>query len=147
MRGVGLTETATTLATLLDRIEIRELSARYNHAFDDALSEEFAATFTQDGVFEMVGTRTLVGRSEIAAFTAGIGWGVVHATTDAIVEVMGDSARQVCTLLVATRNRAGKRQHLLATGRYTDTLERTDEGWRFAKRSAAMDRDMFPNGM
>ncbi|MGH9028446.1 MAG: nuclear transport factor 2 family protein, partial [Acidimicrobiales bacterium] len=40
---------------VIDRTEIRELTARYNRCFDDGDSEGFAATFTDDGVMEVTG--------------------------------------------------------------------------------------------
>ena len=44
-----------TMAWLVDRAQIRELTARYNRCFDDGDPEGFAATFTEDGVMEVDG--------------------------------------------------------------------------------------------
>ena len=46
---------------LLDRAQIRELTARYNRAFDDGDPESFAATFTEDGVMAVEGTFSVDG--------------------------------------------------------------------------------------
>ncbi len=136
---------AETVAEIQDRFAIRELTARYNRAFDDAEPEPFAAEFIEDGVFEIVGSARFVGRAQIAAAVRAIGFGVVHATTDAVVRVEGDAAEQECTLVVASRSRERGPQRLLGTGRYSDRLLRTTDGWKFSSRTVVMDRDLLPD--
>lgn len=58
------------LAELADRIEIRELTARYNNAIDDGRLEEFLELFTEDAIFEVAGTPPAKGKAEIAALVA-----------------------------------------------------------------------------
>jgi uncharacterized protein (TIGR02246 family) len=130
---------------LADRSAIRELTARYNHAFDDARPEQFADQFTENGVFDISGKFVAEGRAALEETVRRIGYGVVHATTDAIIAIDGDTATQVCTLLVVSRTRDRQKQRLLGTGRYHDELRRTPAGWRFARRTFVMDRDLIPD--
>jgi uncharacterized protein (TIGR02246 family) len=140
----GVDVVDATVAWLIDRARIRELTARYNRCFDDGDPEGFAATFTEDGVMEVVGGPTTTGRAQLAEMVRGTPYGIVHVTVDAIVEVDGDRAVQDVTLLVVARPPEGlprpeRRSRLQRTGRYRDELVRTAEGWRFVRRTATLD--------
>jgi len=129
---------------LIDRAQIRELTARYNRCFDDGDPEGFADTFTADGVMEVPGGFTVSGRDALADMCRRTPYGVVHATVDATVEVHGDRATQYVTVLVLSRPAPDvepdeRRSTISRTGRYRDELVRTPSGWRFTKRSAALD--------
>jgi uncharacterized protein (TIGR02246 family) len=128
---------------LLDRAQIRELTARYNRCFDDGQTEEFAATFTEDGVMEVTGAFSAEGRGALSEMVRHTPYGVVHVTVDATVEVDGDRAVQDVTMLVLARPgpdaAPGTKSRLANTGRYRDELVRTADGWRFAKRTATLD--------
>jgi uncharacterized protein (TIGR02246 family) len=127
---------------LLDRAQIRELTARYNRCFDDGDPDGFAATFTEDGVMEVAGTFNVSGREALAEMVRHTPYGVVHVTVDATVEVDGDRAVQDVKLLVLARpgpDAAEGRSKLTNTGRYHDELVRTPEGWRFTHRTAVLD--------
>ena len=135
---------AEALAWMVDRTRIRELTARYNRCFDDGDPDAFAATFTEDGVMEVVGGPVTTGRAALAEMVRHTPYGVVHVTVDAIVEVEGDRAVQDVTLLVVNRPqpdapRAERRSRLQRSGRYHDELVRTAEGWRFARRTCTLD--------
>jgi uncharacterized protein (TIGR02246 family) len=128
---------------LVDRAQIRELTARYNRCFDDGDPEGFADTFTEDGVMEVEGTFRVDGRAGLAEMVRHTPYGVVHVTVDATVAVDGDTAVQDVTLLVLARPGkdapGGTRSKLTNTGRYHDRLVRTPDGWRFAHRTAILD--------
>jgi uncharacterized protein (TIGR02246 family) len=129
---------------LLDRTQIRELTARYNRCFDDGDPEGFASTFTEDGVMEVDGAYETRGRPGLADMVRHTPYGVVHVTVDATVEVDGDRAVQDVKLLVLSRPAPDappeRRQTVLTnSGRYHDELVRTSEGWRFARRTAFLD--------
>jgi uncharacterized protein (TIGR02246 family) len=133
-----------TMAWLVDRARIRELTARYNRCFDDGDPEGFAATFTEDGAMEIDGGPTTRGREALAEMVRRTPYGIVHVTVDAIVEVDGDRAVQDVTLLVVNRPSADtppekRRSRLQRTGRYHDELVRTPDGWRFQHRIASLD--------
>ena len=128
---------------LVDRARIRELTARYNRAFDDGDPETFAATFTEDGTMEVTGTFRVDGRDALAEMVRHTPYGVVHVTVDATVEVDGDRAVQDVKLLVLSRHApgaaAGSTSRLTNSGRYHDELLRTPDGWRFTHRTAVLD--------
>jgi uncharacterized protein (TIGR02246 family) len=128
---------------LLDRTQIRELTARYNRAFDDGDPDAFVANFTEDGVMEVTDTFQVSGRDGLAEMVRHTPYGVVHVTVDATVEVDGDRAVQDVKLLVLSRPApdapAGTSTTLTNSGRYHDDLVRTPDGWRFAKRTATLD--------
>jgi uncharacterized protein (TIGR02246 family) len=137
-------EVDAEVAWLRDRIQIRELTARYNRCFDDGDPEGFAATFTEDGVMEVTGGPTTTGRDALAEMCRHTPYGIVHVTVDATVEVDGDRAVQDVTLLVVARPAPDAPAHarssrLQRSGRYHDELVRTPEGWRFARRTATLD--------
>jgi uncharacterized protein (TIGR02246 family) len=131
---------------LLDRAQIRELTARYNRCFDDGDPDAFASLFTEDGVMEVEGTFRVDGRAGLAEMVTRTGYGVVHVTVDATVEVDGDTAVQDVKLLVLARPgpdaAPGTTSKLTNSGRYHDTLVRTPEGWRFRQRTAVLDGGM-----
>ena len=129
---------------LVDRTRIRELTARYNRAFDDGDAEAFAATFTPDGVMEVTGSFEVRGHEGLAQMCRRIPYGIVHVTVDAIVEVDGDRAMQDVTVMVLQRPKpdAGPDERISRldrSGRYRDELVRTPDGWRFSKRTATLD--------
>jgi hypothetical protein len=127
---------------LTDRIEIQELTARYNRGADDGDAAAVAGVFTADGAMTMSCAgqqRAFHGADELRAMIGDRPAGItVHATTDSIVEIDGDEARQQCTLLLIRRlHDEGKAS--FRTGRYDDRLVRTDAGWRFVERSVTID--------
>jgi hypothetical protein len=129
-----------TAQLLADRIEIQELTARYNRAADATDPGALLALFTADATVEMTGgdAPALYTGSELAQLVAPSEDQRVHMTMDATVELDGDTATQECTLLLVTRSR---RRGLMGffTGRYSDELVRTPEGWRFARRVVHVD--------
>jgi ketosteroid isomerase-like protein len=128
-----------TADNVADWIAIRELTARYNRAFDDVDGRAFAETFTEDGVFVLPNARPRQGHDDLAALVERVGYGSVHATTDAIIAIDGDRATQECTLVLARREADGSSVTFAQTGRYSDELVRTPAGWRFSRRTATLD--------
>ena len=129
------------LERVLDHLAIRELTARYNRAFDDVDSEAWADTFTPDGVMEYGGA-PISGRDALVKMSQATGYGFVHITADPIIEVDGDRATQHCTVIIANRSQARDRVGIRMTGRYEDELVRTHGGWRFKRRKAILDVDL-----
>ena len=132
------------LSWLVDRTRICELTARYNRCFDDGDPDGFAATFTVDGVMEVAGGPVTKGRAALAEMCRHTPYGIVHVTVDATVEVDGDRATQDVTLLVVNRPAPdapseARRSKVQRSGRYHDELVRTEDGWRFARRTAFLD--------
>jgi uncharacterized protein (TIGR02246 family) len=129
------------LERVLDHLAIRELTARYNRAFDDVDSDAWADTFTPDGVMEYGGT-PVSGRDALVKMSQATGYGFVHITTDPIIEVDGDRGTQRCTVIIANRSRTRDQVGIAMTGRYEDELVRTPDGWRFKRRKAILDVDL-----
>jgi uncharacterized protein (TIGR02246 family) len=126
---------------LADRVRILELTARYNRCYDEGDPEGFAALFVEDGVMEVEGGFRVQGRDELADMVRRMPWGIMHVTVDPVVDVDGDVATQLVTLLVLRRAGADgdNPSRLTGTGRYTDDLTRTPAGWRFVRRSVVLD--------
>ncbi|MTD53176.1 nuclear transport factor 2 family protein [Amycolatopsis pithecellobii] len=122
---------------LRDKEAIVEHTVAYNHAWDDGRGEDWVATFTADGEFAMPEQPEVVGESALREMTRDqLSRGFVHITTDHHITVDGDTAQQTCTLILSKRSpgkEAGSSVWVTA-GRYSDTLRRTPEGWRFARR-------------
>ncbi|MGW6456132.1 nuclear transport factor 2 family protein [Streptomyces sp. NPDC055078] len=131
---------AGTPASFADWVAIRELTAVYNRCFDSADANGWAGTFTETGRLEVTGSGApLTGRRSLAEFCRSRGRGYVHLTTDPVVRVTGDTARQECALVMLRRHENRSRPVLLTTGRYRDTLVRTPGGWRFTERLIDLD--------
>jgi hypothetical protein len=130
-----------TVETLSDRIEILELTARYNRAADGTDPGPLLAVFTEDATVEMRGGAdgpAVFAGPELAKLVAPADGQRVHMTMDSIVDVDGDRATQEVSLLLLTR---APRRGVAAvfTGRYSDELVRTSAGWRFARRLVHVD--------
>jgi uncharacterized protein (TIGR02246 family) len=130
------------LCELADRVAIAELTARYNRAADDGDGEAFAADFTEDGVFEVFGLKNpfrYEGRAALAALALEREpQGQLHVTSDFVVELDGDRARQTCTLVHTRRPPSRDLEPRRMHGRYEDELIRTDHGWLFARRTLSI---------
>jgi uncharacterized protein (TIGR02246 family) len=125
---------------LLDRIEIRELTARYGRYFDDGDTEAFADTFTEDGSMEVANGPTSHGRDELRSMCKNTPWGTMHVTVDPTIEIDGDRAVQVVSILVVKRAADLKEKSaVVGSGRYVDDLLRTPDGWRFTRRRVTLD--------
>lgn len=132
------------LRWLVDRAQIRELTARYNRCFDDGDAEGFAGCFTDDGAMEVSGGFVVEGRQGLEKMCQRVPYGIVHVTVDAVVAVDGDRATQDVTVMVLNRPKPDaapdeRTTRLDRSGRYHDELVRTPEGWRFARRTATLD--------
>jgi uncharacterized protein (TIGR02246 family) len=141
-QGGEVTADDAELRWLIDRTKILELTARYNRCYDEGDAEAFADLFTDDGVMDVEGGFRVEGREGLVQMCAHMPWGIMHVTTDAIVEVHGDTATQRLTLMVLRRAGAdgeGSVSTLTTSGRYTDDLVRTADGWRFKTRRAVLD--------
>jgi uncharacterized protein (TIGR02246 family) len=116
-----------------DRDEIRQLLARYVHAIDAGRGDDWAATFTDDGVFDMNG-RSIQGAEALRAFAEGRG-GARHVVANEVIDVDGDEARvQAYVFVFAGTPPAGT-----VSGSYEDALQRVDGRWRFTKRAFTPD--------
>jgi uncharacterized protein (TIGR02246 family) len=138
-----MSDVETRLRRLEDLEAIRALIASYRRALDEKDFEAYAALFGDDGEFVADGGVHARGREEILAMLAELqSKGALtlaagddrHLVANTEITLDGDSATASSTWVYITR--ADK---LAMVGRYIDTLRRTPDGWRFARREAPRD--------
>ena len=117
-----------------DHEAIRELTARYNLAFDERDAGSWLACFTRDALVEFVDSgRVIRGHDELRHVIVSADNTGRHTTTDFIIDVDGDHATQRCHLLELGLD--GGTSVVRRYGRYEDHLLRDDRGvWRFVSR-------------
>jgi hypothetical protein len=136
--------------TAEDRIEIHELLARRGYAADTADVPGWVDTFTHDGVLQQPAVEldlpggvsemqpTVSGAEALTAFLEGslpnIN-GLRHVITNIITEPTADGAIARSAFHVLDTGRS----LTVVTGRYTDTLRRTDGGWKTSHLHVDMD--------
>ena len=119
-----------------DRAAIRDVLARYCHAFDSGNAYGVADLFAEDGVFDpgVPGFEPVEGRDVIRGFVGSMPAGTVHhLTTDAAYDVDGDVATGIASFLVVAKGA------IVTVGRYHDDLVRVDGAWRIRRRVAVGD--------
>jgi hypothetical protein len=124
--------------TVDDKDEIRELHARYNHLIDSFQAEAFSSLFTSDGVWELLGVRTVRGKDELVAFVHGLeadsGTRVRrHCVFNEVIDVDGDRAKAQ-SYVTAWLGVPRELPQLFALGLYDDTLRREGGRWLFEHR-------------
>ena len=128
------------LQKLLDIHEIREVSIRYNRHADACEGEQFAALFTEDGEFDIVGNQTYHGREEIASVCYG-SVGIVHLAIDSIVDVDGDTATQTSKLIIGKVAPDQSSMDLIGTTTMRDQFVRQNGQWLIKRRQSHIDTD------
>jgi hypothetical protein len=136
------------LGRWIDKLEIREIIERSVRHIDDQDGAAFAELFEEDGVLQLAGT-VFAGRDALRAMLGGATparkWtapgellkqpGVMHLTTNPIVDVDGDGATAETDMIMFRRGPDG-RAKIALLARYRDRLRRTDEGrWLIASRT------------
>jgi bifunctional aromatase (cyclase/dehydratase) len=111
-----------------DRDAIRDLFARYAILMDEGAADEWAATYTDDGVFEHVGGETVRGQDALRAMAASQPPGIHHVLTNHAIDVSGDTAVSVASVIVVYHGA------IVTSGRARDELLRVGGGWRIRHR-------------
>ena len=118
-------------ANVQDAHDILTLSNEVSQAADKGEHEKWADGFTEDGVFNSPKYGVSKGRKAliefITSFTDAVKGGR-HITTNHLIMVDGDKARQECYLIFTVDGK------LVLTGQYVDDLIRTDGKWKFSNR-------------
>ena len=127
--------------SVIDRLEILELAARYNLAVDTGDSEGVATLFTEDGLIDATASGQIKGHTAIARYiaTRPKGWERRrHFNSNPLIRGDGDNATLTLYLLVL-----GRRETVTPrlVGRYEDQLRRVDGEWRFVQRRIIVDAD------
>jgi hypothetical protein len=120
-----------------DRIEIRDLYARYCQLLDHGRYDEWLDCFTDDGVFESPLYGRKAGRDVLKQFTHTYreslgGARVLHLAHNLLMKIEKEHGSGYCDFTYF-HCKDGKIQQE-TVGFYTDVLRKTDNGWRFASR-------------
>lgn len=126
------------MSNIEDRLAIRELAARYNRAFDYGNPEAWADCFSEDGTFNMGSKELAAGQEALLAFAkkAIPTMKVKHCTTDAIVEVNGDTGTHDAYLILVDFS---DKTTVNNSGRYLDDVVKVNGQWKFKKRVVELD--------
>ena len=121
-----------------DRLEILNLLGKYNFAIDFGQAEDWANTFTDDGVFESP-ISSARGRAELIAFAqAGASANVRHWVNNVVMDGDGAAATTDVYLILYQLGGEGGPSYLVA-GRYNDTLAKVGGAWKFRHRKVTFD--------
>jgi 3-phenylpropionate/cinnamic acid dioxygenase small subunit len=125
-----------------DRESVRELYARYAHTIDEGHFEEWAACFTEDGVFEEKELGRFAGREALIAmaqdFRAGLdGAQQRHIIDNVSFQLEGDRGVGTCNLTHHVTR--GGLTELTGVGVYHDKLRKVNGQWRFESRLVLFD--------
>ena len=125
---------AEAIDRLADREALRELRARYSHAYDGRDLEAFLDLFTPDGILQLAHTGFARGRDEMRRALEGpmrAADFAVHFTSDEWTEFTGPhSARARSRFAVHT----GRSPNIQGAGTYHDEYVLTPGGWKFRAR-------------
>jgi hypothetical protein len=139
---------AARLTALEDREAIRLVLRDYGRLLDLRRFDDFGRLFAADGEYVSAG-RTMRGPAEIAESlrrtfagnSLGLGEPNFHVLFNERIELAGDRAQATSqSFYVAPAADGAPRIVMMAS--YDDTLVRTPDGWRFARR--VVRGDLFP---
>lgn len=121
-----------------DRLEILELSARFDNSLDAEDAGKFASVFIRDGVLagfwgESKGEEEI--RQAHAFMLAIFAKDKRHVVTNHEIVVHGAAATMFCYLTVFDRLALA----VTGTATFTDDLSKVDGKWRFARRTLRAD--------
>lgn len=121
-----------------DRLEILELSARFDNSLDREDADRFASVFLPDGVLagfwgESRGHDQI--RQAHAYMLATFAKDKRHVVTNHEITAAGDRATMFCYLTVFDRNVLA----VTGTATFTDDLVKAGGEWRFARRTLSAD--------
>lgn len=123
---------------MTDEFAVQQVLNTYSAMASLGKHEEFAATFTDDGIWEVpgIGAR-FEGREAILAgaraTTEGLDY-IVQTNSPAVITVNGDKATALSIIRECGKYK-GRQVALEVVGLYDDELVRTGQGWKFARRS------------
>jgi hypothetical protein len=120
-----------------DHASIQQLYARAALAFDAAEADGrgFAETFTADGVFVDIDGAEHRGRASLAALARRAGGRTSEFIYNVLVEPAPGGAAGKAYVVVTRPGAPGAPVTGVTAGQYHDTLVRTADGWRLARRT------------
>lgn len=122
-----------------EKFDILELVARYNFAIDHRRAEDWADTFTDDGIFQIDKVVRAQGREALIALVhkrIAEGASVRHWTNNAIIDVDGDQASLRMYLAVYDITHGLGAPFLLAEN--NDRLVKINGQWKFKVRDVTV---------
>ncbi|PVG83560.1 nuclear transport factor 2 family protein [Nocardioides gansuensis] len=118
-----------------DAEQIRNLYARYSFAYDNGRAAEYAALFTENGVFEVVGGPEVQGSEALAGMVTAAAARparTLHMVSNILVTMTADGAAgQAYVQLLALVDGALR---VVTVGTYDDTFVRAATGWQLSRR-------------
>ncbi len=122
-----------------DTLAILQLYARYNTAIDTGDGKTFGDCFVPEGVFDP-GNGPIEGHEAIGEFGVQTHKAMPlmrHNATNILIDGDGSAATGSAFLICYL---AGTEFKVIVTGRYVDTLTKTEGGWRFSERLFTTDQ-------
>ena len=123
---------------MIDKVDIQETISIYHEGASKLDFDQLTATFLPDGIWEVPGLDMRRQghddiRSAMSALMTPIEY-LVQINAPAVIVVDGDtaSARTLIREAAKFRDRPGLMD---VVGQYDDELERTPDGWKFARRT------------
>jgi ketosteroid isomerase-like protein len=122
----------------MDDIElIKRLSSRYNLAFDYVDIDAYIECWTEDGFFERSNAgRSYQGHDQLRELLSTFEVDGRHITTNFIIDVDGDVAKQSAYLLYLDK---ADNFSVSMFGVYSDELVKTAAGWKYSARRLRVD--------
>jgi ketosteroid isomerase-like protein len=143
LRGKSITFIEVTKVASSDIQEIKALNAKYNFSLDEGNADAWASCFTADGAFHAaINGAKPKGTEQLQAFvpTCIESFGTMyHLTTNEIISVDGESARQKCYLQFFTKKDGTLDGYICV---YDDWLKREKGDWKYSRRDVAT-KDKF----
>jgi len=137
--SANLEELAKRIQLLEDREGVRECLSRYCFNADLGRAEEYANTFTPDGVLDMAGA-SLIGHDGLLDMFAGANVHTsimnlcTHNITNAFIRVDGDTAWAEGYQIVLVKDRNGEERRVRWMGMNHWTFEKRSGRWYIKKR-------------
>jgi hypothetical protein len=118
-----------------DRLEIMELTVKYNEAINHYRAEEWADLFTDDGVCVAGEFRTIVGRQQLIDYARRSEESKRQRRNFTSVPIIvGDGDRARLSMYVFAFDIANGVQ-VAVVGEYDDTVVKIDGKWKFKSRN------------
>ena len=153
--GVSFTGHAGSPATIsaADRQQILDLISASSYTYDGKDLERYIALFTKDCVLEIVPagaakpTVRAANKSELSAVVVQRfamlrekGIQSRHYQTNTLLTQSADGQVEGTTMLNLMWQVPGEKPYTVTTGTYHDLFEKTEGGWKLAKRTLLMDQ-------
>jgi ketosteroid isomerase-like protein len=128
----------TSQSAYADVVEgVRATIAAYTHALDDGRTDDVVATFCPDGGCDIPGLGSFAGHDALREAYAG--WVPRRPQRHLVLNTLvtdwdAHAATAISDVVFVLRGDTGWVIQLV--GRYTDTLHRDGDAWRFHRRSA-----------